>query len=189
MELIKITVKSEWVDPATGEIIVDERVLTDKEVKKPRASKKSSTTDDNPNPVLTLDANKYTLSAGAVELLGVAPGDQLDIKVQKINGSSILVLGTSEAFGTKAGNKVTQKFGVSCRGKAHDLIASYGTVFAIEPHPETEGLFVLKGDKAPEEVIVEEDLPVVTPEAEDFDELLTEDTDDSAPLSDLDFTL
>ena len=38
MKLLKIIVKSEWVDEATGEIITDEIVLGDESVKTKKAS-------------------------------------------------------------------------------------------------------------------------------------------------------
>ena len=38
MKLIKITVKSEWVDEETGEVFTDERVLNDETIKVKKAS-------------------------------------------------------------------------------------------------------------------------------------------------------
>ena len=117
----KITVTTEYLNEETGEIFTDTRELKDDTVKgtKKKASKSSSTKidDSNPNPILTLEDNKYILNAAAIEALGVEPGDTIDIKNQKIGTKKVKVIGSSETFGTKAGNKLTQKGTVSFRGK------------------------------------------------------------------------
>ena len=79
MKLIKMTVTTEWADEATGEIIKDVRELKDEAIKKPRATKStSSKIDERTEPILTLQDNKYTLSKGAVEVLGVTEGEKID---------------------------------------------------------------------------------------------------------------
>ena len=104
----KITVSTEYVDDATGEMFTDVREFLDdsiKTTKKKSSSKSSAKIDDsNPNPTLTLEDNKYTLNAAAIEALGATAGEStIDIKNQKIGNKKYKVIGTSDTFGTKAG--------------------------------------------------------------------------------------
>lgn len=197
MKLIKMTIKSEWLNEETGEILTDTRELKDDSVKKPSTRKSSSSKkedseidDSNPNPLLILEENKYILNKAAVEALGVEPGDKVDIKQQKLNKKECLVIGAAETFGTQSGNKLTQKNAVSYRGKNNQNLAEHGNEFTFTPHPKIEGLFILTGNQEPE---IKED---VVPEAEDIaseDELddemasLIDGNADDTEISDTDF--
>lgn len=167
----KITVTTEYVDDSTGEILTDTRELLDdsiKTTKKKASSTKSSIKidDSNPEPTLTLEENKYILNAAAIAALGVVPGEStIDIKNQKIGKKKVKVIGSSDTFGTKAGNKLTLKGTVSYRGKSNQELSELGDVFKLEPHPNVDGLFILKGNTTDEE----EDIPV--PEEEDDEEI------------------
>lgn len=191
-----MTIKSEWLNEETGEIITDIRELKDDSVKKPStrkssSKKKDSEVDDaNPNPLLILEENKYILNKAAVEALGVEPGDKVDIKQQKLNKKECLVIGAAETFGTQSGNKLTQKNAVSYRGKNNQNLAEHGNEFTFTPHPKIDGLFILTGNREPE---IKED---VVPEAEDIaseDELddemasLIDGNADDTEISDNDF--
>ncbi len=192
-----MTIKSEWLNEGTGEVITDTRELKDDSVKKPStrkstsSKKKDSEVDDsNPNPLLILEENKYILNKAAVEALGVEPGDKVDIKQQKLNKKECLVIGAAETFGTQSGNKLTQKNAVSYRGKNNQNLAEHGNEFTFTPHPKIDGLFILTGNKEPE---IKED---VVPEAEDIaseDELddemasLIDGNADDTEISDNDF--
>lgn len=192
-----MTIKSEWLNEETGEVITDTRELKDDSVKKPStrkstsSKKKDSEVDDsNPNPLLILEENKYILNKAAVEALGVEPGDKVDIKQQKLNKKECLVIGAAETFGTQSGNKLTQKNAVSYRGKNNQNLAEHGNEFTFTPHPKIDGLFILTGNKEPE---IKED---VVPEAEDIaseDELddemasLVDGNADDTEISDNDF--
>ena len=167
IKIRKITITTEYLDESTGELIVDTREYLDDSIK---ASKKKSSSskstpkidDSNPNPTLTLEDNKYILNAAAIEALGVEPGDTIDIKNQKVGTKKVKVIGSSETFGTKSGNKLTQKGTVSYRGKSNDELSKLGTVFNLEPHPNVSGLFILKGDNQEEDDdIVPDDEDVV----------------------------
>lgn len=163
-----MTIKSEWLNEETGEILTDTRELKDDSVKKPSTRKSSSkkkdseVDDTNPNPLLILEENKYILNKAAVEALGVEPGDKVDIKQQKLNKKECLVIGAAETFGTQSGNKLTQKNAVSYRGKNNQNLAEHGNEFTFTPHPKIDGLFILTGNREPE---IKED---VVPEAEDI---------------------
>ena len=192
-----MTIKSEWLNEETGEILTDTRELKDDSVKKPSTRKSSSSKkkdseidDSNPNPLLILEENKYILNKAAVEALGVEPGDKVDIKQQKLNKKECLVIGAAETFGTQSGNKLTQKNAVSYRGKNNQNLAEHGNEFTFTPHPKIDGLFILTGNKEPE---IKED---VVPEAEDIaseDELddemasLIDGNADDTEISDNDF--
>ena len=192
-----MTIKSEWLNEETGEILTDTRELKDDSVKKPSTRKSSSSKkkdseidDSNPNPLLILEENKYILNKAAVEALGVEPGDKVDIKQQKLNKKECLVIGAAETFGTQSGNKLTQKNAVSYRGKNNQNLAEHGNEFTFTPHPKIEGLFILTGNQEPE---IKED---VVPEAEDIaseDELddemasLVDGNADDTEISDTDF--
>lgn len=192
-----MTIKSEWLNEETGEIITDIRELKDDSVKKPSTRKSSSSKkkdsevdDSNPNPLLILEENKYILNKAAVEALGVEPGDKVDIKQQKLNKKECLVIGAAETFGTQSGNKLTQKNAVSYRGKNNQNLAEHGNEFTFTPHPKIDGLFILTGNQEPE---IKED---VVPEAEDIaseDELddemasLVDGNADDTEISDSDF--
>ena len=191
-----MTIKSEWLNEETGEVITDTRELKDDSVKKPSTRKSSSkkkdseVDDSNPNPLLILEENKYILNKAAVEALGVEPGDKVDIKQQKLNKKECLVIGAAETFGTQSGNKLTQKNAVSYRGKNNQNLAEHGNEFTFTPHPKIDGLFILTGNQEPE---IKED---VVPEAEDIaseDELddemasLVDGNADDTEISDNDF--
>ena len=191
-----MTIKSEWLNEETGEVITDTRELKDDSVKKPSTRKSSSkkkdpeVDDSNPNPLLILEENKYILNKAAVEALGVEPGDKIDIKQQKLNKKECLVIGAAETFGTQSGNKLTQKNAVSYRGKNNQNLAEHGNEFTFTPHPKIDGLFILTGNREPE---IKED---VVPEAEDIaseDELddemasLIDGNADDTEISDNDF--
>jgi hypothetical protein len=196
MKLIKMTIKSEFLNEETGEVITDVRELKDDTVKKPSTKKSSSkkkdteVDDDNPNPILILEDSKYILNKAAVEALGVEPGDKVDIKQQKLNKKEVLVIGAAETFGTQSGNKLTQKNAVSYRGKNNQNLAEHGNEFTFTPHPKIDGLFILTGNNEPE---IKED---AIPEAEEIasnDELddemasLIDGNADDTEISDDDF--
>lgn len=187
-----MTIKSEWLNEETGEILTDTRELKDDSVKKPSTRKSSSKKKDSEvdDPLLILEENKYILNKAAVEALGVEPGDKVDIKQQKLNKKECLVIGAAETFGTQSGNKLTQKNAVSYRGKNNQNLAEHGNEFTFTPHPKIDGLFILTGNREPE---IKED---VVPEAEDIaseDELddemasLIDGNADDTEISDNDF--
>lgn len=189
MKLYKVTVTNEWLDEETGEIIKETRELKDDSVKKPRSSSSSSKSkvQENPEPILTLEDNKYVLTTGAVELLGVEAGDKIDIKFQKIGKQTIPVIGSDDAFGTKGGNKLTKTNTVSCRGKANDELSAFGTEFTLEEHPNKKGLFILRGENTPNVTPEKENTP--EPEDDDLGEDLIDDEEEeeSVEISEEDF--
>ena len=166
------------VDENTGEIkfIGKEEITVD--TKKTTTSKSSSKVDSNPDPIITLDPNKLILTQGAVDLLNICPDCRIDIKYKKKGKATVPVIGTDVVFGTKSGNKLTKSNTVSYRGASNEKLATYGTIFKLEP-TDTEGIFYLVGDKEvsetkiPDEIInIEEELDITN--LNDLDNELTE---------------
>lgn len=187
VKVFKVTITTEFVDEETGEVFKDVREYLDDSIKTTKKStstkKKSSKIDDNdPEPKLYLENNKYILNSSAIESLGIEVGDTVDIKNQKIGNARVKVIGSSETFGTKSGNKLTKSNSISCRGKANEELSVLGSIFTLTPHPNADGLFILTGDKQPNSV--EE-----VPEEED-DNIKIEDIDidvDAVEISEEDF--
>lgn len=117
--------------------------------KKATSTRTKKKVDENPNPQLTLEDNKYSLNTAAVKLMGLEPEMKLCIKMKKIDDAMMPIIGTNEAFKVKDGNRLTKSFTVACRGANHDALANYGTIFDLEANPNLEGTFILKGDKGP----------------------------------------
>lgn len=135
-------------DDETGEVkVIDRKVVNDDLPKaKKTSSKATKKADENPEPELILEDNKYVLNTAAVELLGVEADDRIDIKFEKKDKVRIPVIGCNTAFGTQGGNRLTKSNTVSYRGKNHDLLEEYGTVFSFK-ETDKAGIFELIGDQ------------------------------------------
>lgn len=173
------------VNETTGEItfIGKEEITVDTATTTKRVAAKATKIVENTEPLITLDSNKLILTTGAVEMLNICADCRVDIKYKKKDKTSVPVIGTDTAFGTKGGNKLTKTNTVSFRGAANEKLAEFGTVFKLEPS-EDDGIFYMIGDKVdnpiPDDAIdIESEL--------DLDSL--DDLDDSNDLSNFDFTL
>lgn len=163
----------EIVDDTTGEIITREVTLGDfKEVtakKKATSSKKAKIDDSDPNPKITLLDGKVQFNKAAVDLTGFEPDMKIDIKFEKKGKKQIPVMMREE----NSGNRLTKSYTISCRGSRHDDLLKYGDVFELEPYPDKDGYFYLKGNKAIEDDIIEVPQEISEPEDdfsdEDFD--------------------
>lgn len=181
------------VNETTGEIkfIGKEEITVDsasKSASKSSTTKKStSKVDDNPEPLITLEANKLVLTQGAVDALNPCEDCRIDIKYKKKDKKLVPVIGTDAAFGTKAGNKLTKTNTVSYRGAANDKLAAYGTVFRLEP-TEEDGIFYMVGDKNPIEPEVPKELVDIESEL-DIPSLDDLDNADDKELGNFDFNL
>ena len=166
----KLTI--EIVDDTTGEIITREATLGDfKEVttkKKTTSSKKPKDDGDPIAKVMLLDG-KVQLNNSAINLTGYEPDMKIDIKFEKKGKKQIPVMMREE----NSGNRLTKSYTISCRGSRHDDLLKYGDVFELEPYPEKDGYFYLKGNKAIEDDIIEVPQEISEPEDdfsdEDFD--------------------
>lgn len=145
------------INESTGEInfVGKEEITVDTAKKTTKRS--SSKKDENPEPIVTLDSSKLTLTQGAVDLLQVCEDCRIDIKYDSKGKQLMPKIGTDAAFGTKGGNKLTQKNTVRYGGANNKKLAGYGTTFKLEP-TEDEGIYWLVGDSIPEEKEVPEEL-------------------------------
>ena len=165
----KLTI--EIVDDTTGEIITREATLGDfKEVtakKKATSSKKPKDDGDPIAKVMLLDG-KVQLNNSAINLTGYEPDMKIDIKFEKKGKKQIPVMMQADS-----GNRLTKSYTISCRGSKHDNLLEHGDVFELEPYPEKDGYFYLKGNKAIEDDIIEVPQEISEPEDdfsdEDFD--------------------
>lgn len=159
------------VDTETGEIITREATLGDfKEVttkKKATSSKKPKDDGDPVAKVMLLDG-KVQLNNSAINLTGYEPDMKIDIKFEKKGKKQIPVIMQADS-----GNRLTKSYTISCRGSKHDNLLEHGDVFELEPYPEKDGYFYLKGNKAIEDDIIEVPQEISEPEDdfsdEDFD--------------------
>ena len=175
------------VDEKTGEItfIGKDEIKVDT-AKKTTTSRKSSTKkDENPEPIVTLDSTKLTLTQGAVDLLQVCEDCRIDIKYDKKGKQLLPKIGTDAAFKSKGGNLLSGKNTVRYGGANNKKLAGYGTTFKMEP-TEDEGIYWLVGDKMPEEQEVPKELVNIESELDMTD---LENIEESTDLSSLSYTL
>lgn len=175
------------VNEQTGEVkfIGKEEVAVDTAVKK--TSTKAASCLEGSEPRLQLNANNFALNQAACDLLKVTTGDTLHINYPKKDGRYVPVIGPSEAFGVKAGNKITKTLTVSFRGAANAKLAEFGTNFELL-ESDRPGIFYLKGDKIVElqkENAIEIDETFELEDLEDIDL----DLDESTDISTIDLTL
>lgn len=174
------------VNEQTGEVkfIGKEEVAVDTAKK---ASKAASAILEGTSPILKLNANNFAINQIACDLLKVSAGDTIHINYPKKDGVYVPVIGSSTAFGVKAGNKLTKSLTVSFRGAANEKLAEFGTNFELV-ESDREGIFYLKGDKtvvAKKEDTIEIDDTFELEDLEDIDLDLEESTD----ISTIDLTL
>jgi hypothetical protein len=156
-------------DDETGEVKVVNREVVNDDL--PKAKKTSSKTtkkaDEDPEPKVTLEDNKYSLNTAALTLLGVEADDRIDIKFEKREKGRVPVIGNNVYFGTQGGNRLTKSGTVSYRGKNHDLLEEYGTVFTLK-ETDKEGIFEMIGDKPIPEEKKDENIKIEDEEVEEI---------------------
>lgn len=174
------------VDTETGEVL--ETKLIDRSVNKPvKATANEAVQDDDKEPKLYLEDNKCRLNSKAVSLMGISPGDKLDIKYDDGKNGSVPIIGTDEAFGTKGGNKLTKSNTIACRGSKNEELSKYGKEFVLAVHPSKAGLFVLTSEEVAVDQLVGDD-NIDTPEGIDLNlEGLVDDKDANVSSIDTNF--
>jgi len=176
------------VDEKTGEITFIGKDEIKVDTKKSTSSKKSSSKkDENPEPIVTLDSTKLTLTQGAVDLLQVCEDCRVDIKYDKKGKQLFPKIGTDAAFKSKGGNLLSGKNTVRYGGANNKKLAGYGTTFKLEP-TEEEGIYWLVGDKMPEEKEVPKELVNIEDEL-DITDLDNISEDESTDLTNVSFVL
>ena len=179
------------VDTETGEVL--ETKLIDRSVNKPvkamKATASEAVQDNDKEPKLYLEDNKCRLNSKAISLMGISPGDKLDIKYDEGKNGSVPVIGTDEAFGTKGGNKLTKSNTIACRGSKNEELSKYGKEFVLAVHPSKAGLFVLTSEEvAGDQLVGDDNINIDTPEGIDLDlEGLVDDKDANVSSIDTNF--
>lgn len=176
------------VDTETGEVL--ETKLIDRSVNKPvKATANEAVQDDDKEPKLYLEDNKCRLNSKAVSLMGISPGDKLDIKYDDGKNGSVPIIGTDEAFGTKGGNKLTKSNTIACRGSKNEELSKYGKEFVLAVHPSKAGLFVLTSEEvAVDQLVGDDNVNIDTPEGIDLNlEGLVDDKDANVSSIDTNF--
>ena len=179
------------VDTETGEVL--ETKLIDRSVNKPvkamKATASEAVQDNDKEPKLYLEDNKCRLNSKAISLMGVSPGDKLDIKYDEGKNGSVPVIGTDEAFGTKGGNKLTKSNTIACRGSKNEELSKYGKEFVLAVHPSKAGLFVLTSEEvAVDQLVGDDNVNIDTPEGIDLNlEGLVDDKDANVSSIDTNF--
>ena len=179
------------VDTETGEVL--ETKLIDRSVNKPvkamKATANEAVQDDDKEPKLYLEDNKCRLNSKAISLMGISPGDKLDIKYDDGKNGSVPIIGTDEAFGTKGGNKLTKSNTIACRGSKNEELSKYGKEFVLAVHPSKEGLFVLTSEEvAVDQLVGDDNVNIDTPEGIDLNlEGLVDDEDANVSSIDTNF--
>ena len=179
------------VDTETGEVL--ETKLIDRSVNKPvkamKATASEAVQDNDKEPKLYLEDNKCRLNSKAISLMGISPGDKLDIKYDEGKNGSVPVIGTDEAFGTKGGNKLTKSNTIACRGSKNEELSKYGKEFVLAIHPSKAGLFVLTSEEvAVDQLVGDDNVNIDTPEGIDLNlEGLVDDKDANVSSIDTNF--
>lgn len=179
------------VDTETGEVL--ETKLIDRSVNKPvkamKATASEAVQDNDKEPKLYLEDNKCRLNSKAISLMGISPGDKLDIKYDEGKNGSVPVIGTDEAFGTKGGNKLTKSNTIACRGSKNEELSKYGKEFVLAAHPSKVGLFVLTSEEvAVDQLVGDDNVNIDTPEGIDLNlEGLVDDEDANVSSIDTNF--
>jgi hypothetical protein len=156
-------------DDETGEVKVVNREVVNDDLPKAKktSSKTTKKTDEDPEPKVTLEDNKYSLNTAALTLLSVEADDRIDIKFEKRENGRVPVIGSNVCFGTQGGNRLTKSGTVSYRGKNHDLLEEYGTVFTLKA-TDKEGIFEMVGDKPIPEEKKDENVKIEDEEVEEI---------------------
>lgn len=168
------------VNTDTGEILetrLIDRSIDNSDLK--AAAKKKVVQDEDKEPKLILEDNKYRLNNAAVELMGLDTDSKLNIRYEQGKGGDVPVIGTSVAFGISSGNKLTKSNTVACRGHNREELVKYGEEFILVPHPSKPGLFILTSESVkPEQLIGDDNVSVEGGEDLPFDLDVKELVDD-----------
>ena len=154
------------VNTDTGEVLetrLIDRSVDKTDIKSPKsASKKKVVEDEDTEPKLFLEDNKFKLNSAALKLMEIdaESGAKLDIKYEDNGGRSTPVLGTDEVFGTKGGNKLTKTNTVAFRGVKNEELSKYGREFTLIPYNGKPGLFVLSSGEQVQEEPKDENISV-----------------------------
>ena len=109
-------------------------------------------------------------------------GDKIDIKYQIIGNVNYPIIGASTAWKSASGNKLTKSNTVSYRGKANEMLLTFGDEFHFTPWTGHDGLFILIGNK---EVIVDPNIEPKTDNSTEVDKPIDEPTEEPVEEDDM----
>lgn len=147
-----------------------------------KSSKKQPVKEESSEPQLSLLDNKYSLNSAALDLLGVTAGDKIDIKYQIIDNINYPIIGSSTSWKSTSGNKLTKSNTVSYRGKANEMLSTFGDEFDFTPWTGHEGLFILIGNK---EMVVDPNIEPKTDNSTEVDKSTEEPTEETVEEDDM----
>lgn len=154
------------VDVDSGEIIKT-TIIGSSDIKPEK--KKSVKKDQDTEAKVYLEDNKLKLNSLAVEMLGVNPGDRIDIQYS----DTYPIIGKSESFGNPdGGTKLTKSYTISFRGKKSEVLQKFGTEFKVV---NSNGHFILDSGKE----IIQEPIKDENVNVENIDLNLDDFLDDS----------
>lgn len=126
------------IDVDSGEIIKT-TIIGSSDIKPEK--KKSVKKDQDTEAKVYLEDNKLKLNSLAVEMLGVNPGNRIDIQYS----DTYPIIGKSESFGNPdGGTKLTKSYTISFRGKKSEVLQKFGTEFKVV---NSNGHFILDSGK------------------------------------------
>lgn len=184
------------VNADTGEVLETKlinRSVDNADIKPSKsASKKKVVEDEDTEPKLYLEDNKFRLNSAALNLMGISSesGTKLDIKYEDKGGRSTPILGADEVFGTKGGNKLTKTNTVAFRGVKNEELSKYGKEFTLVAYSGKPGLFVLSSGEQVQEEHKDENISVDVDDTDlPFDlDLATIADDKDANITEIDST-
>ena len=154
------------IDVDSGEIIKT-TIIGSSDIKPEK--KKSVKKDQDTEAKVYLEDNKLKLNSLAVEMLGVNPGDRIDIQYS----DTYPIIGKSESFGNPdGGTKLTKSYTISFRGKKSEVLQKFGTEFKVI---DSNGHFILDSGKE----IIQESIKDENVNVEDIDLNLDDFLDDA----------
>lgn len=149
------------VNTDTGEILetkLIDRSIDNSDLKHTKTTNnKKVIQDEDKEPKLILEDNKYRLNNAAIELMGLNTDSKLNIRYEQGNNGDVPIIGTSTAFGISSGNKLTKSNTVACRGHNREELIKYGEEFILVPHPNKPGLFILTSTSSKTEQLIGDD--------------------------------
>lgn len=131
-------------NPTTEKFVVVNQKQVQDNIRK--VSNKKITVEETGEGIVILEDNKICLNQCAASMLGIEPGDRVDVQYTKINNKMIPIIGSTESLGTSKGNKLTKGLTISFRGNANVELVKYGSRFTLVDTPNKSKVFILQGE-------------------------------------------
>lgn len=140
--IIKLTYEMS-VNTDTGEILetkLIDRSIDNSDIKVTKSSTKKKIVQDNDKePKLFLEDNKYKLNNAAIELMNLDEDSRLNISYMQGKDGDFPVICEVD----NGGNRISKSNTVSFRGNKNSELSKYGNEFVLVPYLNDSRLFVL----------------------------------------------